>query len=95
MNERWRLANRSALSWREWDGEIVVYNGASGDIHRLDALSAEAFEVLLEHTVSLDEFARQVANSLGVEENADLHSAVATIVQQFHEHGLIEPEQGG
>lgn len=88
--QTWRLATGSLL-WREWEDEIVVYNDASGDTHRLDALAAEAFEVFLVAPADEGQLADRVAASLGLDRTAALQDAVAAIVQQFRSYGLIAP----
>ncbi len=43
----WRPVAPYALGWREWDGEIVVYNDSTGDTHHLTPLAGKVFLALL------------------------------------------------
>jgi PqqD family protein of HPr-rel-A system len=91
IGQVWQLVQRPALLWCAWEGEIVVYNDASGDTHRLDPLAAEAFEALLEGPADLPALAERVARSLGVEGALEMGSALAVVLGRFHRLGLTEP----
>jgi PqqD family protein of HPr-rel-A system len=91
MHTIWRVVRESPLLWRAWEGEIVVYNDASGDTDHLDPLAAEIFETLLEAPANNDELTDRIAQALGVEKTTDLRDTVASVVIRFHGHGLIEP----
>jgi PqqD family protein of HPr-rel-A system len=41
---RYRVAPGQQLRWRDWDGEVVLYNDLSGDTH---LLTADALALLL------------------------------------------------
>lgn len=91
MDQVWQLVRQPELLWRAWEGEIVVYNDASGDTHHLDPLAAEAFEALLEAPTNMAGLTSRIAESLGVEKTAELDDALMRIVGRFHSFGLIEP----
>ena len=91
MVERWRISDNTSLSWRAWDGDIVLYDSASGDVHRLEALAAESFEILLATPATLDDLADSVAASLEIERTRELVDAIEGIVRQLHMSGLLEP----
>ncbi|THC41665.1 HPr-rel-A system PqqD family peptide chaperone [Massilia sp. Mn16-1_5] len=42
----WRLAPGQRLQYRCWDGECVLYNDLSGDIHLLDEFALALLEQL-------------------------------------------------
>ncbi len=91
MAECWRVSDPSWLSWREWDGEIVLYDGASGDVHRFEALAAETFEILLAAPATLPELASRVAASLELDNSPEFVDDVARVVRQLHLSGLFQP----
>jgi len=93
MHTIWRVVREPPLLWRAWEGEIVLYNDASGDTHHLDPLAAEIFEILLERPAGVEELAELAAQALGVEITTDMRDTVAGIVTRFQGHGLIEPVQ--
>jgi hypothetical protein len=39
-NRRWFASAPAALSWRQWDGEFVFFDAATGATHLLDAGAA-------------------------------------------------------
>lgn len=45
---RWRGPVAQALAWREWDGEHVVFDGASAATHLLDEPAGRVLRLLLE-----------------------------------------------
>ena len=93
MHKIWRLVREPPLLWRAWEGEIVVYNDASGDTYHLDPLAAEIFETLLATPANCDELTDRIAQALGVEKTTDLSDTVASVVIRFHGNGLIEPAE--
>ncbi len=44
---RWRAVPNDALAWREWAGEIVVFNQQTGSTHLLGKLGGEVLRHLL------------------------------------------------
>jgi PqqD family protein of HPr-rel-A system len=91
MAESWRVSDPSSLCWREWDGEIVLYDGGSGDVHHLDALASQIFETLLNSAADLDGLTSRVAASLQLERSPELTDAIALAVWQLQLSGLFEP----
>lgn len=43
---RWRLAEQVEILAREWDGQLVLYHGGTGDTHLLDEYAALIYRVL-------------------------------------------------
>ena len=85
----WKVASPTALSWRSWAGEIVVYDDGSGDTHYLEPLAAEVFERLLEAPADLDELGDRVARSLAVDRDDRLGEAIDAAVDKLRVCGLI------
>lgn len=51
---RWRILPRSQLRLRYWDGECVLFHGASGDTHRLPELVGHLLECLEANPANID-----------------------------------------
>lgn len=47
MERLWRIADKSDLAWRHWDGEYVFHHALSNDTHRLSDLAGEVLLYLL------------------------------------------------
>jgi PqqD family protein of HPr-rel-A system len=95
MDTLWRIAGPQQISWRSWDGEIVLYNDRSGNTHHLEAVAAEAFEALLSAPADRTELARRVATSLEIPVNSELLDVIGSIVQRLRKFDLIEPVAAG
>ena len=42
----WRVVPGQSLVFREWDGEVVLYNDLSGNTHLLDGAAIDVLEAL-------------------------------------------------
>ena len=80
----WHVVAPHALSWREWDGEVVVYNDATGSTHHLGPLGGSVLSALHRHPSGIDmaSLVRDVSNHAVVAEPAELPAAI--------EHTLAE-----
>ena len=74
----WRLLAAEANESRQWDGEIVLYNDATGSTHQLSALTTLVMATLLEHPsgIALNALVRHVADGAGDIADDDLRAAV-------------------
>jgi PqqD family protein of HPr-rel-A system len=61
----WRVPHASALRWREWDGEFVVYHELSGDTHRLNAVAGRVLQLLTAEPMTVDMLTVRLAESPG------------------------------
>jgi len=91
--ETWQIIRDPPCLWRAWDDEIVVYNEASGDTHRLNPFIAEVFETLMAApaSLSLPELGRRIAAALGIEDDAEFHRQLEAALRRLHGFGLLEP----
>ena len=91
----WRVPHASALHWREWDGEFVVYHEPSGDTHRLNTLAARVLHLLIAEEMSQETLTARLVGNDG-EQTPDLRDGEeprAVLVDLLHrlaELGLIE-----
>ena len=88
---RWSSVPAEALTWRQFEGEIVVRNGRTASTHHLEGLSAEVLRALIDigRPITVEE----LADCLGVErDNADdqWRSALQEILREFERVGLAE-----
>lgn len=79
------------LSWRQWDGDYVVFNPASGDTHVLDIATGEVLMRLAAGPASIEEIADRLAAFLDVDKDSGLAEAATEMVRKLDELGLIEP----
>lgn len=89
MSPSWRAVGE--FEWREWDGECVAYCDVSGDTLKLTPLARAILLRIAEGQVALPDLVTHVTKALDLSKSADIESAVADIVAEFDEFGLIEP----
>lgn len=82
-----RPAVRSDLTIVELDGEAVVYDEASGELHHLNP-SATIVLTLCDGTATVDEMAAWIAEASGVDP-AEIADQVRTTIDRFSGAGLI------
>jgi len=93
ITRRWRGIPQQVFAWREWDGEFVVLDLRSGDIH---LLSTFAGMVLLKLSAAqsprtVGELARQLETATDYSD-ADCAAAIEAILADFHRLELAELE---
>src|SRR5262249_9723902 len=86
----WKASPEAQLLWRQWDGEYVVYNPASGDTHLLNPVAAAALQCLEQSPTSLAQLTEWVASELDLESEPELRQHLEKLLTQFEELGLIE-----
>lgn len=92
MAERWALCPNLAFSWRQIDGEWLVYEDLSGATHLIDAVSAAVltcFETCA--NLSMTELRASLSADLGLDIP---NEQAATAVQQYLALGLLLPANG-
>ena len=78
------------MSWRQWEGDYVVFNAASGNTHLLDIASGEVLMALLGGPASASQIAERLAKFLEVANDDGLQAAADGIVSNLDDLGLIE-----
>jgi PqqD family protein of HPr-rel-A system len=92
---RWCAAPADALAWREWNGEIVVFNQATGSTHLLGALGGELFRRLLaaDRGATIEALAAGLAAESGdTGDDADWTGTIAEALAEFARLGLARAE---
>jgi PqqD family protein of HPr-rel-A system len=58
---RWQALDRRTLCTRQWDGEGegLVFNSASGDLHLLNQSALDVLDHLVDHAASLEDLTRR------------------------------------
>ena len=86
----WRINSAHALSWRSWDGEMVIYDDLSGDTLKLEVLMAEAFRYLQRAPATRGELTAYLAESFELEDDSRLALWATRMIERFEKAGLIE-----
>ena len=86
----WRLISDSALYFRFWDDEFVVYNSRSGDTHLLGSTAAQILLKLQQSPLSVAALAESMASVLHTEMNEELVSQIDHILADLNMLALIE-----
>ena len=83
-----------ALAWREWDGDVVVFNGQTGSTHLLSELGSEVFRWLMakEHGATAAALAAELADD-PADAATDWTAAVAEVLSEFARLGLAHPDK--
>lgn len=69
------------------DGEAVVYDEVSGELHHLNASATLVFE-LLDGTSTIRELATDVADAFG-KQPQEIETQIRKLVRQFRQLGLL------
>ena len=91
MVELWTSVDPSTLEWREWAGEFVVYDDASGDTHLLDGNAAKLLRHLCAQSAGAPDLVAVLAEDLQIEATDDLRKHVDRTLLKFRALGLIAP----
>lgn len=79
---------RGDLTFQEIDGESVVYDEASGQVHHLNNTATIVF-TLLDGSASIGEIAADIAEAAELPLN-EIQFQVHRLVEEFHTAGLLE-----
>jgi PqqD family protein of HPr-rel-A system len=91
---RWHAVAVAALAWREWDGEIVVFNGETGSTHLLNELAGEVLHRLVaaEGGATIGALAVELADDTIGADRPEWTEAIAEVLVDFARVGLARPE---
>lgn len=87
---QWRLISGSALYFRCWNDEFVVYNRLSGDTHLLGSTAAQILLKLQQSSLSAAALTESMASLLDTEMNEELVSQIDHILVDLDMLALIE-----
>jgi PqqD family protein of HPr-rel-A system len=91
---RWHAVPDVALAWREWDGEVVVFNQETGSTHLLSALGGEVLRRLAaaESGATIGALAGELADDGSGVDEPEWTRAVGEVLSEFARLGLARPE---
>ena len=86
----WKVV-QPKLYWREWGGDSVVFDEASGQTHQFSPLAAAAMAWLEEQHHSATSLSTGIARYLDIEPTAEVLQSICAVLDQFRELDWIEP----
>ncbi len=86
----WRVPDGAGLRWRSWDGDHVLYHGASGDTHHVSAVAAAALRYLETQPAGIEQLSRHLERQLGLEAGPEFVGQLEQMLGRFDELGLVE-----
>jgi PqqD family protein of HPr-rel-A system len=83
----WAIQAPDALAWREWDGEIVVYNGLTGSTHHLGAFGSAVLSVLIRHAapITMSALVKTMADALEVPADTPVEGGIERALAELAE----------
>ena len=86
----WRLVPADSLCWREWAGELVVFNDLSGNTHLLNPLAGLVLMRLAESRAmfSAAELTESIGQSEAMGPDIALIEAVEAVLTDLERFGL-------
>jgi PqqD family protein of HPr-rel-A system len=87
--QRWTAPR--PLTWREWDGEYVAYDGLSGDTHLCDGITAEILHQLSFAPMTRQALVERVARRLQLEPDSNLGDYIGQCLEELTRRSLIFP----
>ena len=92
---RWRVVPRTALTWREWDDELVVFNHETGSTHLLDELAGTLLRKLseAEDAATVVDLVAALMDDPGASDQQECARAVTAALTEFARLGLAHAEQ--
>lgn len=88
---RWRVRAGADLRWRSWNDDHIVYHGASGDTHRVNAVTAAALRGLAGGPATVGELRRGIEAALGLEPDPSLDERLLDLLWELDDLGIVEP----
>ena len=92
QTSEWRIETERVSAWREWDGEIVVYDDLSGDTLKLDAMMSLIFRQLLRAKSTAPQLASQMAAALELDDDPKLMQLTELALRRLAGCGLAVRE---
>ena len=86
----WRLNPKSALHFRRWGNEWVVFDVGSGHTHEMDTISAVTLMHCESGWVHLNEISQGVAKDLDLPVSMVSSERLLPFLNQFASMGLLE-----
>ena len=90
----WRAVPDDAVAWREWDGEVVVFNRQTGSTHLLGELAGEVLRRLMaaDRGATVETLAAGLTADPSEGDDAGWTAAIAEVLSEFARLGLAQPD---
>ena len=88
----WRVIDSSSLFFEEWEQDAIIYNGMSGETHKLNALAIEILKLMLQKSWTPISLTEEICSIFDFENDAVLLQNIKQVINQFNALGLIEPQ---
>ena len=88
-NKCWRTTAGFSPEWREWEGEVVVFDSYSGDTHAFDAITAFVLETLSAQSQDTQTLMEQVADQFALPPDSELLAYLDKALNQLSSLRLI------
>ena len=90
-SNHWRLSALFDPLWREWEGEYIAFDCASGDTHRFDSISATLLVRLQQGSATLPVLVDYVADTLAYESDDELMGHVSELLVELERNKFASP----
>lgn len=87
----WEVRHHPDITWRSWNGEVVVYDDLSGDTMKLDIIMSEIFRFMLPRPATRSQILDHLAAALDLKANDQLRPITAMALHRLREATLIQP----
>ena len=91
LKQCWRITSGFSPEWREWEGEMVVYDSYSGDTHAFDAVTAFVLQTLSTQSQDTETLMKQVAGQFDLPPDAELLAYLEKVLNQLSSLRIVIP----
>ena len=85
----WSVTSGFSPEWREWEGEVVVYDSYSGDTHAFDAITAFVLQSLSMQSQDVETLMKMVAGQFDLPPDSELLSYLEKVLNQLSSLCLV------
>ena len=88
---QWGLRSGVSFEWREWNGEHVVFERSSGNLHMLDGATAHILMLLAEEALNQETIVSEMVKEGYAEPQSELTSFVRQAINMLQSLRLVCP----
>jgi PqqD family protein of HPr-rel-A system len=86
----WRVVPGQRLAFREWDGEVVLFNDLSGNTHLLEGAALDVLHALHDQPGDSAALAQRLAPRFDLDDDADLPAIISDLIAALARLDLVE-----
>lgn len=86
----WRVVPGQLLAFREWDGEVVLFNDLSGNTHLLEGAALDVLHALHAQPGDTAAMAQRLAAQFDLDDGADLSAVISDLIATLAKLDLVE-----